>query len=61
MRGTLCLDIICISIKYHEDILKIDYGRTDGLTEGQRHAIIRLVFQNGRIKSCPMLDRILDI
>ena len=27
--GTLCLDLIYISIKYHEDILKIVYGRTD--------------------------------
>ena len=26
--GTLCLDLIYISIKYYEDILKIFYGRT---------------------------------
>ena len=25
---TLRLDLIYVSIKYHEDILKIDYGRT---------------------------------
>ena len=31
--GTHCLDLIYISIKYHEDILKIVYGRTDGLTD----------------------------
>ena len=33
--GTLCLDLIYISVKYHECILKIVYG--------QRHAIIRPV------------------
>ena len=33
--GTHCLDLIYISTKYHEDILKIVYGRTDGF----RHAI----------------------
>ena len=27
--GTLCHDLIHISINYHEDILKIVYGRTD--------------------------------
>ena len=27
--GTNCLDLIYISIKYHEAILKIVYGRTD--------------------------------
>ena len=34
--GALCLDLIYISIKYHEDILKIVYGRMDA----QRHTII---------------------
>ena len=34
---TLCFDLIYISIKYHEDILKIVYRRTDE----QRYAIIR--------------------
>ena len=29
MCGTHCLDIIYISIKYHEYILKVVYGRTD--------------------------------
>ena len=38
--GTLCVDLIYISIKYHEDILKIVYGQT----YGQRHAIICSVF-----------------
>ena len=27
--GTHCLDLIYISIKYHEDISKIVYGQTD--------------------------------
>ena len=36
----LCLNLIYISIKYHEDILKIVYGQTGG----QRHTIIRLFF-----------------
>ena len=38
-----CLDLLYISIKYHEDILKI-YGRrdrqTDGWIDGQLHAVI---------------------
>ena len=35
--GTLCFDLIYISIKYHEDILKIVDRRTDE----HRYAIIR--------------------
>ena len=30
--GTHCFDLIYISIKYHEDILKIAYGWTDSAT-----------------------------
>ena len=48
MCGTLCLDLIYISIKYHEDVLKIVYRRTDGRAGGQCHTIIRPFFQNGR-------------
>ena len=33
MCGTHCLDLIYISIKYREDILKIVYGWMDGRTE----------------------------
>ena len=45
---TLCVDlIIYISIKYHEDILKIVYGQT----YGQRHAIICSVFSKLTFKN----------
>ena len=44
MFGTHCLDLIYISIKYNEDILKIVYRCR------QSHAIIQPFFQNGRIK-----------
>ena len=32
--GIHCLDLLCISIKYHEDILKIVYGQREGQTGG---------------------------
>ena len=31
-----CLDIIYISMKYHEDILKIVYRQTDGQSHAQK-------------------------
>ena len=35
--GTLCLDLIYISINYHEGILNIVYERTDGRTDSGMH------------------------
>ena len=49
LSGTLCLDFIYISIKYHEDILKIVYGWTDRWTEPCHNA--SSFFRNGPIKS----------
>ena len=49
--GTLCFDLIYISIKYHKDILKIVYGRTDRQMDRrtcqQPHAIICPFFKTG--------------
>ena len=33
--GKHCLDLLYISIKYHEDILKIVYGQRKGQTGGE--------------------------
>ena len=46
--GTLCGDLIYISIIYNEYILKIVYGQKDGRTDGQGHAIMAIL--NGPIK-----------